>query len=177
MVGQPGQAAPEYPRSPHQRELPPTREPGLWAGDVPKASRPSVSPPPEILGVTLPFVNGDTTSPEDEYPTRACAAMMTTILPKVAERNRVESLTPEQRRCLAARLYEECASNLLTLVDGAQTESWWHGPGAQRLHAAVLEAAKRFEREACEGVVPSIAAKSLRDAVRKQWNREPWSKP
>jgi hypothetical protein len=38
-VGQPGQGAPEYPRSPHHRELPPTREPGLWAGDAPQASR------------------------------------------------------------------------------------------------------------------------------------------
>lgn len=39
IVGQPGQGAPEYPRSPHHRELPPTREPGLWAGDAPQASR------------------------------------------------------------------------------------------------------------------------------------------
>jgi hypothetical protein len=39
VVGQPGQGAPEYPRSPHRRVLPPSREPGLWAGDAPQASR------------------------------------------------------------------------------------------------------------------------------------------
>ena len=37
VVGQPGPQQPElYPRSPHERVLPPTREPGLWAGDEPR---------------------------------------------------------------------------------------------------------------------------------------------
>lgn len=38
--GQPGQVRPQsLPRSPHKRVLPPTREPGLWAGDAPHASQ------------------------------------------------------------------------------------------------------------------------------------------
>jgi hypothetical protein len=150
-------------------------EPGLWSGDTPRATRSPVTFPPELLGVTLPYVSDDPTE-EEEHPTRACAWMMTTVLSKVAERERVASLTPPQRRCLAARLYEECSTSLLELYEGAQAGSWAYSPREHRLHAAVLEAAKRFEREACEGGVPSIAAKSIREAVMQQWNREPWEK-
>ena len=47
--GQPGQVRPQpLPQSPHKRELPPTREPGLWAGDAPRASQePEANPTPE----------------------------------------------------------------------------------------------------------------------------------
>ncbi|MFY2559162.1 DUF6310 domain-containing protein [Corallococcus terminator] len=47
--GQPGQVRPKpLPRSPHRRVLPPTREPGLWAGDAPRASaEPEANPTPE----------------------------------------------------------------------------------------------------------------------------------
>jgi len=47
--GQPGQVRPQpLPRSPHKRVLPPTREPGLWAGDAPRASKePEANPTPE----------------------------------------------------------------------------------------------------------------------------------
>jgi hypothetical protein len=103
--------------------------------------------------------------------------MLGTVLSKVAEQHRLDSLTPAQRRCLAARLYEECSEDLLDAIEGAQAGSWAHSPQERRIHAAVVEAAKRFEREACEGVVPSIAAKSIREAVRQQWSREPWGKP
>jgi hypothetical protein len=48
VVGQPGQGAPEYPRSPHRRILPPSREPGLWAGDAPQASRSGPQGEPEL---------------------------------------------------------------------------------------------------------------------------------
>jgi hypothetical protein len=34
VVGQPRAGAPEYPRSPYSRELPPTREPGIWASET-----------------------------------------------------------------------------------------------------------------------------------------------
>jgi hypothetical protein len=47
--GQPGQVRPQpLPRSPHKRVLPPTLEPGLWAGDAPRASKkPEANPTPE----------------------------------------------------------------------------------------------------------------------------------
>jgi hypothetical protein len=47
--GQPGQVRPQpLPRSPHKRVLPPTREPGLWTGDAPRASQePEANPTPE----------------------------------------------------------------------------------------------------------------------------------
>jgi Family of unknown function (DUF6310) len=50
--GQPGQVRPQpLPRSPHKRVLPPTREPGLWAGDAPRASQePEANPTPESAG-------------------------------------------------------------------------------------------------------------------------------
>jgi hypothetical protein len=118
-------------------------------------------------------VNDDPTE-EEERPTRACAIMVGTVLSKVAEQHRVDSLTPAQRYCLAARLYEECSKSLLKAVEGAQVGSWAHSHHERHIHAAVVEAAKRFESEACEGVVQSIAAKRLREAVRQQWSREPW---
>jgi hypothetical protein len=54
QVGQPGLQPQEYPRSPHRRILPPTREPGLWAGDEPQASRsgPQAAPQREALRAT-----------------------------------------------------------------------------------------------------------------------------
>jgi hypothetical protein len=47
--GQPGQVRRQpLPRSPHKRELPPSLEPGLWAGDAPRASKePEANPAPE----------------------------------------------------------------------------------------------------------------------------------
>jgi hypothetical protein len=48
QVGQPGLHPREYPRSPHRRVLPPTREPGLWAGDAPQASRSEPQGKPEL---------------------------------------------------------------------------------------------------------------------------------
>jgi hypothetical protein len=50
--GQPGQVRPQpLPRSPHKRVLPPTREPGLWAGDAPRASQEQEAhPTPEGAG-------------------------------------------------------------------------------------------------------------------------------
>ncbi len=47
--GQPGQVRPQpLPRSPHKRVLPPTWEPGLWAGDAPRASQePEANPTPD----------------------------------------------------------------------------------------------------------------------------------
>ncbi|WP_224360870.1 hypothetical protein [Hyalangium versicolor] len=60
--------------------------------------------------------------------------MMTTILSKLAARERVESLTPDQRRCLAARLYEECTASLLEAVENAPAGSWGDSPRVRRLH-------------------------------------------
>ncbi len=50
--GQPGQVRPQpLPRSPHTRVLPPTPEPGLWAGDTPRASQElEADPTPESAG-------------------------------------------------------------------------------------------------------------------------------
>jgi len=47
--GQPGQVRPQpLPRSPHKRVLPPSLEPGLWAGDAPRASKePEANPAPD----------------------------------------------------------------------------------------------------------------------------------
>jgi hypothetical protein len=48
QVGQPGLQPQEYPRSPHRRLLPPTREPGLWEGDEPRASHAEPQDKPEL---------------------------------------------------------------------------------------------------------------------------------
>lgn len=51
VSGQPGQQIQALPRSPHRRILPPSREPGIWAGDAPRESqpRPGQEAPPLTL--------------------------------------------------------------------------------------------------------------------------------
>jgi hypothetical protein len=90
--GQPGQVRRQPPpRSPHKRELPPTREPGLWAGDAPRdAQRPEANPAqegpsanrsappppvplerrPECQPILLPHAGGDVPHNEcaDKFP-------------------------------------------------------------------------------------------------------------
>jgi hypothetical protein len=70
-TGQPGHLlqSKEYPRSPHKRPLPPSEEPGLWAGDGPIGSA-SPTAQPTLLGVPLPFHKGGADDRQGE-PSRA----------------------------------------------------------------------------------------------------------
>lgn len=119
MVGQPGQqGAPEVPRSPHKRVLPATKEPGLWASDSSAASNlPAV---PRIVGVDLPFPPG-ATKDEEKYIARTCGQEMSRVVQGLRTLNKwdVTGLSLEERRCIAARLYEHCASGRRTLFEQA----------------------------------------------------------
>src|SRR4051812_12526644 len=61
---------PAYPRSPHSRELPPTKEPGLWSGDGPSAAK-GPTAKPVLLGVELPLPPGPDDTP-GPGPARIC---------------------------------------------------------------------------------------------------------
>lgn len=52
-TGQPGYVGPveSLQRSPHERSLPPTKDPGLWSGDQPRAS---ILPTIDVLGIGVP---------------------------------------------------------------------------------------------------------------------------
>jgi hypothetical protein len=105
-TGQPGYVGdPErLPRSPYTRVLPPTREPGLWAADPPRASLPEGNG--QILGVEPPF-----TEPAELAVAKACAVDAYVAAEALQLRQRLESMRPEARACAAARAWWLCAED------------------------------------------------------------------
>lgn len=109
-IGQPGHlapASPKYPKSPHKRPLPPTREPGIWAGDGPKAvaTRP---PEPMIQGVAIPLP--DDVDEKDLGHARKCEATVNEIL-SVRDRALGKELADmffDYRKCAAFRAWAYC---------------------------------------------------------------------
>lgn len=98
-----GQPAPPVERSPHARVLPETpetrREPGIWAGDAPKAR-------PRIMDLLVPApedIHGDGLPIEAQ---QMCADVVTEDLGKVSKA--VARLSPLQRACLAAHAHYRC---------------------------------------------------------------------
>jgi hypothetical protein len=169
VVGQPGQRPKEYPRSPHGRILPPSNEPGLWAAEPPAASRSWTTGPPELFGVTLPFIPNAATA-EDERPTRVCAQTMGALLAKAEPQAELAALPPQARRCLAARLYLKCAEELLGLFpEGGIPGSFVNFPAERRLHLAALATAKQFRDAACKDVVFPLRAEHAIVQVSRVW--------
>jgi hypothetical protein len=111
VLGQPGQSQAVMPRSPHRRVLPPTREPGVWAGDQPRAAgfEDVKDVEPLILGVRLPYINEPPLNEEETWPVRWCAAAANTTLEVRADPSTISALTMAERECLAAMFYAACA--------------------------------------------------------------------
>lgn len=157
-MGQPGQQSQQYPRSPHARPLPPSAEPGLWAGDGPRAAL-IPARKPLLLGVELPYAEG--ADEETQLITYTCAGFMGYWHAGTATKARGPRLGEAQTRCLAARLYAKCTQSLLEharqSAAAGNSPDPQEVPRSQAAHAAAL----RFLRMSCDGVVVDPAADAL----------------
>lgn len=139
-VGQPGhlRQPQEYPRSPHKRLLPPTQEPGLWAGDGPRAARPTIDPnAPRFFNVPLPLP--DAPDAYDKKVATHCGAAMSLAAKWASTAEWYGRLDNKRQQCIAAALYSFCAEHLAAPADKAS---------AARLDA-VKAAAARFKSTRC----------------------------
>ncbi len=162
MVGQPGARPEDAQRSPHSRPLPPSPEPGLWAGDGPRAAR-GPAAKPVLLGVDLPALASPGGQP-DYGPSSICAAMWEPALVDPRLVSEVRALAPRTRRCVVAEMFQTCARIFKELDDGANKQGVpvLH---AKRLRAALKTAAADFLREACGGAQLSAADRRLLDRL------------
>lgn len=151
VVGQPGQVNPqEVPRSPHKRVLPPTREPGLWAGD--SAPRTSSGPQREayILEVPLPEPKEAPEGGSTSLAGKCAGEMNAAISPE--NMRKIWRLSLKERRCLVAHLYYYCTSvrydRLLVLRRRGQQNS-------EKEHAhykGTSDGALQFLKDSCDDV-------------------------
>jgi hypothetical protein len=111
VVGQPGYigTTENLPRSPHVRELPPTKEPTLFATEQPRAADDAMAPYFAAVRIALPddSLLGD---PTHTTPARFCAVA---VMSRLNAMSKTVSASPIQshksRMCLAAMLLETCA--------------------------------------------------------------------
>jgi len=166
VVGQPGSFGQPLPRSPHQRELRPSLEPGLWAGDEPRAVR-KREPAPELFGVRLPKVPVSGDQFEQEGPARACVAVWNQALPGTGLDAKVQALKPAERRCMVARMNETCARAFERMYDEA-------GEGGvvmlvyRKYRAATGQAAEEFVLDACEGIPMTPEQRRLLKSLQRR---------
>lgn len=141
VVGQPGYVGTteNLPRSPHKRELPPTKEPGIWAADAAKAQIPSDHIMPMIKGIRLPLPSGEDYVPPT-HPAAACATWANARLGPDEIHDKVSLLTYEQTRCMAALLYAKCTGPIANKTTTPPHSIWWRDAAA---------AAKEFVRGEC----------------------------
>lgn len=158
VVGQPGTFRPPLPRSPHQRVLPPSKEPGLWSGDGPRAALDL----PELLGVSLPvpeeswFTVKDAAEDCERGLQRAIAAKgLASVAP---------SLPRELQTCLPLALYNLCASTLAARAIELDVPAAYD----YRKWALMTEEARR---ERCRNIERSELFGKWYGAVSREWLR------
>lgn len=147
--GQP-QAEP-LPRSPYSRVLPPSREPGLWAADRPKASAMNDDDERrQILGVALPGFEVD----EDEIdygPAMYCAKHWNKVLAdkKTAWIFRLEKA---KQRCLVGLMLEECVKVPEMWHDAFMRQAGVISMDVKRSLPRMRRAAEDFTNRECDGI-------------------------
>jgi hypothetical protein len=163
-VGQPGHLAPrdrDYPKSPHKRPLPPAREPGVWAGDGPRASGEPVTKP-ELFKLHVPVPEGDHGAPTALICANRLghAAIDTGDWPDAVR-------GPEpMRQCLIGHLMAECTLEEAKAMSRLPPESALR-KRAEAAHAAAL----RHKVKACHVAPLDDAATNMRDRILEQWRR------
>jgi hypothetical protein len=148
-TGQPGhvRTQPQPERSPHKRVLPASVEPGLWAGDGPRAS---VGGMPKIMGVPFPFPPD--MSMDDMGPHLACAELMTRALALTPNAAAFEArLTDAQRKCMSASLYDICEQEVFRGNKVAKSEGLYDAVLFNRIKAAA-ERTAAHRAGACRGI-------------------------
>lgn len=168
MVGQPGTEPEPLPLSPHTRQLPPTRERGLWA------AYPSDDPPlkPLLLGVELPYPPGADTE-ADKETTLLCAGAMADMalrpgVPEVDTRRWPEPV----RRCVAARLYLKCAEGFEVRYQRQVKAGVLMDKEHEKRLRTARENAERFRAAACRDMSLPPEAEGFVLATGKQWEAE-----
>jgi hypothetical protein len=128
--------------------LPPTREPGLWAGDSPQASKGAV-PKPVLLGVELPLPDG-ATSDEHSYPVRLCGQALSAAVAHL-------DIIPHgprfpagaSRECAAAALLLQCLTEDLDELLKAKQKALAVEPGLQDAYDRAQAMAWNFFSAKC----------------------------
>lgn len=143
-------------RSPNKRVLPvdPTDpSPGLWAADE---VRGSAGTPPQLAEVELPVPDSDISGLETRY----CALDMQSLLKREGQLAQMMALRPDDRRCVAAQLYEYCwKSELSTAKSSARRE---------RLDAA-NEQIRSFVAYSCRNTRGKPSTDKILNAVKRAW--------
>jgi hypothetical protein len=147
VVGQPGHVREDVPRSPHKRVLPPTREPGVWAGD--QSPRPVAGEPWQmVLDIELPLPTVFET-PEDLMPVSICRTDILKRLDALALMDAAKALGYPERRCLVARLYSFCADRAAAQLTEREVRGEAYIPIVKRRLGNVQDVAQRFKADAC----------------------------
>ncbi len=148
-TGQPGHVntPPVLPRSPHTRVLPPTSEPGLWAGDEPRASRKREPAPPELFGVLLPGL------PLSEDKVEAglaytCVGFWSHTLPGTGLAEKVKALSPQVKRCMVANMNAACV-HVIEQMDAAESRKGVVTLFVRRNLEALRKSSTEFIRAEC----------------------------
>ena len=170
VVGQPGSHSEALPRSHHQRVLPPSTEPGLWAGDEPRASRKREPGPPQLFGVPLPRVEVDGDAHEQEGPARACVAVWNQALPGTGLEAKVKALRPAERRCMVAWMNETCVRAFERMYDQA-SKAGVEMLAYRKYRKTARPAAEEFTREACEGIPETPEQRRLLEQLRAAFRK------
>jgi len=160
VVGQPGSHTEALPRSPHQRVLPPSVEPGLWAGDEPRASRKHESGKPELFGVLLPVLELGSTEKVEGGPAIACVALWKHALPGTGLAEKVSALRPGDRRCMVAHMFNACV-RVIEELDEIMSEKGVVVLQARKHRAALRKAANDFFQVECGGARLSASKQRL----------------
>lgn len=165
-------SAPAMPPSPHKRYLPPTKEPGVWAGDA-KASATDGN------GVTIHLFIADTpfdvlaVSEEDVSAkvARSCAQSLNERFGSdQAIYAGVTGLTPRERVCIIASTYLACVTGLQAKAIEERGISTTDDGSATMYGVNVARGvAMNMEEVACMGVSVSDVGARARD----RWHRAP----
>jgi len=168
----PVEETPKAERSPHHRVLPPTPEPRIYSGDEPHAAvHPETGEPvpddPLLLGVRLPFAPEAQTD-IGKLPTKLCAFHMNLALELSRMLPAAERLNSFQKKCIAARLYEHCASFNRALYKDEVAKTKRLDEVVMNRARNVDREAKRFMEESCRRLQPNDDdADVIDDIVRK----------
>jgi hypothetical protein len=148
-MGQPGQQGAGLPRSPHHRPLPPSLEPGLWAGDKPRASK-KLEPASSVLfGVQLPRLPISDTQ-EEEGPARACVEVWNHALRGTGLAEKLNALRPAEKRCMVSHMFNTCV-RIIEELDEIVSETGVVVLQARKHRAALRKAANDFFLLECGG--------------------------
>lgn len=112
-VGQPSYVGePErLPVSQHRRVLPPTKEPGVWAGDEPQAA---LGMPFSVLGV---YLGTASKQPGSEPVARQCATWLNVATMGTPNALGAVEMSGRKRECAATTLYAVCLTAMVRSTD------------------------------------------------------------